>query len=394
MAVVQRRTAQGLGHSQCKLAPRVKRARRARESSVVGRAAATVSELGGTDDATQPSRHRSRRVTPLTLSDTDPAELAVDAIVIGLHTSATGDGGRRCSPPGAESVAVAFDGQAGRDAGACSARPARAGEVTKLATLGTVIGPGDRRGRARPGPTGADAAPRRCAGRPRRRSGRWPARPRWRWRCRRPTAPTAQAPAPCGRSPRARCSARTGSPATRPSRSRAGATRSGARAARAGRRRQGREGRGEAGRRGRGRGRPYPRLGQHRAQRAAPADVRRPRSRRRPAQAGLEVEVLDEKALQARAGTAASSRSAWARRRRRGWSASATPRRARARKVALVGKGITFDTGGFAIKPAAGHVGDEVRHGRRGRGRRRPWSRSPRSSRRWPSPRTCRWPRT
>ena len=33
--------------------------------------------------------------------------------------------------------------------------------------------------------------------------------------------------------------------------------------------------------------------------------------------------------------------------------------------VALVGKGITFDTGGISIKPAAGHGGDEGRHVRR-----------------------------
>jgi len=47
-------------------------------------------------------------VTPLSLSDTDPAELAVDAIVVGLH-SANGDG--PLLAPGAESVAVAFEGR-------------------------------------------------------------------------------------------------------------------------------------------------------------------------------------------------------------------------------------------------------------------------------------------
>ena len=39
--------------------------------------------------------------------------------------------------------------------------------------------------------------------------------------------------------------------------------------------------------------------------------------------------------------------------------------------VAFVGKGVTFDTGGISIKPAAGHGIDEVGHGRRRRGRRR-----------------------
>ena len=38
--------------------------------------------------------------------------------------------------------------------------------------------------------------------------------------------------------------------------------------------------------------------------------------------------------------------------------------------VAFVGKGVTFDTGGISIKPAAGHGSHEVGHGRRRRGRR------------------------
>ena len=46
-------------------------------------------------------------MTPLSLSDTDPAELAVDAIVVGLHST---DGDGPLLAPGAESVAVAFDG--------------------------------------------------------------------------------------------------------------------------------------------------------------------------------------------------------------------------------------------------------------------------------------------
>lgn len=72
---------------------------------------------------------------------------------------------------------------------------------------------------------------------------------------------------------------------------------------------------------------------------------------------GLEVEVLDEKALQ-RAATEDSGR-------RPGFVAPAAagaadpPRFAagqeikQAKKVALVGKGVTFDTGGISIKPAA-----------------------------------------
>ena len=52
--------------------------------------------------------------------------------------------------------------------------------------------------------------------------------------------------------------------------------------------------------------------------------------------------------------TAAWSASARARARPRGWSRSSySPSRPKA-KVALVGKGITFDSGGISIKPAAG----------------------------------------
>ena len=62
--------------------------------------------------------------------------------------------------------------------------------------------------------------------------------------------------------------------------------------------------------------------------------------------------MLDERALRTRAATAASSPSAPARCARRGWSAwlPAGPRRRS--QVALVGKGITFDSGGLNIKTA------------------------------------------
>jgi leucyl aminopeptidase len=70
--------------------------------------------------------------------------------------------------------------------------------------------------------------------------------------------------------------------------------------------------------------------------------------------AGLDVEVLDDDAL-AEAGFGGvlgvgqgSSRKP--RLVRLSWSGGATP----VKKVALVGKGITFDTGGISIKPAAG----------------------------------------
>lgn len=83
----------------------------------------------------------------LTLFDTDPAELAVDAVVIGVYGRA--DGGDLLVGAGAESIVAAFEGfpappaaPAGLTAtlrllGATGA----AGEVTKLATLGVIAAP-------------------------------------------------------------------------------------------------------------------------------------------------------------------------------------------------------------------------------------------------------------
>jgi leucyl aminopeptidase len=82
-------------------------------------------------------------VTSLSLVDTDPAELAVDAIVIGLHAAdpdAPPDLTGPLLAPGAESVAAAFDGRLGPTLGLLGATGAP-GEVTKLATLGAVAAP-------------------------------------------------------------------------------------------------------------------------------------------------------------------------------------------------------------------------------------------------------------
>ena len=76
-------------------------------------------------------------MTSLSLSDTDPAELAVDAIIVGLHT-VNGEG--PLLAPGAESVAVAFEGKLAETFALLGATGAP-GEVTKLATLGTVSAP-------------------------------------------------------------------------------------------------------------------------------------------------------------------------------------------------------------------------------------------------------------
>jgi leucyl aminopeptidase len=75
----------------------------------------------------------------LSLVDTDPAESAVDAIVIGLH-SQPDEGGALLPAAGAESIAAAFDGKLTSTLALLGASGAP-GEVTKLATLGTVAAP-------------------------------------------------------------------------------------------------------------------------------------------------------------------------------------------------------------------------------------------------------------
>jgi leucyl aminopeptidase len=84
------------------------------------------------------------------------------------------------------------------------------------------------------------------------------------------------------------------------------------------------------------------------------------------AESGPEVEVWDEVSSRQRA-SAASSPSGGL-----GHAAAADPARlhprAKRRKLphlVLVGKGITFDTGGLSIKPAEAMVNDEARHDRR-----------------------------
>src|SRR3712207_5239036 len=75
----------------------------------------------------------------LSLVDTDPAELAVDAIVIGLHSQPDEDGAL-LPAAGAESIAAAFDGRLTATLALLGATGAP-GEVTKLATLGTITAP-------------------------------------------------------------------------------------------------------------------------------------------------------------------------------------------------------------------------------------------------------------
>ncbi|MGW4500385.1 leucyl aminopeptidase [Micromonospora sp. NPDC004336] len=110
--------------------------------------------------------------TTLSLVDTDPAELAVDAIVIGVH-SQTGEQDATGGPAatlllasGAESIAAAFDGKLTETLALLGATGGP-GEVIKLATLGTVTAPVVAAVGLGPEPTGAAPAPetlRRAAG--------------------------------------------------------------------------------------------------------------------------------------------------------------------------------------------------------------------------------------
>ena len=86
-------------------------------------------------------------MTALTLVDTDPAELAVDAVVIGVYAfegSQAGGDAKLLLASGAESVAAAFSDRPGgglaetlRVLGASGAL----GEVTKVAAFGAVSAP-------------------------------------------------------------------------------------------------------------------------------------------------------------------------------------------------------------------------------------------------------------
>ena len=93
----------------------------------------------------------------------------------------------------------------------------------------------------------------------------------------------------------------------------------------------------------------------------------------------VKVAVSDEKALAKRAGTEASSVSG---RGRPGPPRLVTMTYKPSQPVAhiaLVGKGITFDSGGLSIKPTQRDGDDEVRHVRRGGRRPRRHSPSPSS---------------
>jgi leucyl aminopeptidase len=112
-----------------------------------------------------PGRADTAGVPPLALADGDPAELAVDAVVLGVY-SHDGETGPLLLAGGAESIAAAFDGALTRTLHQLGATGA-VGEVTKLATLGTVTAPVVAAVGLGPEPAGAAPAPevlRRAAG--------------------------------------------------------------------------------------------------------------------------------------------------------------------------------------------------------------------------------------
>ncbi|NED52746.1 leucyl aminopeptidase, partial [Micromonospora aurantiaca] len=101
--------------------------------------------------------------TTLSLVDTDPAELAVDAIVIGVHSQTTEPGSGAPAhalllATGGESIAAAFDGKLTETLALLGATGGP-GEVIKLATLGTVTAPLVVAVGLGPEPSGAAPAP-------------------------------------------------------------------------------------------------------------------------------------------------------------------------------------------------------------------------------------------
>jgi leucyl aminopeptidase len=79
-------------------------------------------------------------IATLDLIDTDPAELAVGAIVIGVYSQDPDAPAPLLLASGAESIAVAFDGRL-VDTLALLGATGATGEVTKMATLGTISAP-------------------------------------------------------------------------------------------------------------------------------------------------------------------------------------------------------------------------------------------------------------
>ena len=304
-------------------------------------------------------------MTTVTLRSASPATLKADAVVIGVQSD--GERTRRWRRAGRRSrrLSGGLRGHTLKRVGV-SGKP---GDVEQARRRSRHQGAAAARRRPRVEDAGRHRHRSRCAERPAPRSAPRAGSRRSRWRCRR--RPTSR----CAPWSRVACSAATRSTGTwarRPSRSakivvltERARTKTAAAAV--------------AGRPGRGRrGQLHPRPGQHAAQRPVPGVVRgraagarpkpqRPRSRSR----------FSTRRRWRRRATAASSASARARPGSPGWPSSPTGRPRPKAHIALVGKGITFDSGGLSIKTGGRHDDDEVRHGR-SRGRSRPRSsRSP-----------------
>ena len=138
----------------------------------------------------------------------------------------------------------------------------------------------------------------------------------------------------------------------------------------------------------------HPRAGHRAGQHHLSRKLRRALSRARRRASALELEVLDGEAM-AKLGMGALLGVAQGSVREprllilrwNGGAKGAAP-------VAFVGKGVTFDTGGISIKPAARHGSHEVGHGRRRRGRRRACWRSRCARPRPTSSASAAWSRT
>jgi leucyl aminopeptidase len=92
---------------------------------------------------TTPARSDHDAAAPtsaLRLVDTDPAELSVDAVIVGVYSQDATSPNPLLLAAGSESVAIAFDGKLTDTLGMLGATGS-AGEVTKVATLGTVTAP-------------------------------------------------------------------------------------------------------------------------------------------------------------------------------------------------------------------------------------------------------------
>jgi leucyl aminopeptidase len=87
-----------------------------------------------------PDRDDASPASTLRLVDTDPADLSVDAIVVGVYSQESTAPSPLLLAAGAESVAVAFDGKL-TDTLSLLGATGSAGEVTKVASLGTVTAP-------------------------------------------------------------------------------------------------------------------------------------------------------------------------------------------------------------------------------------------------------------